>query len=156
MMMIVLKRVVVWLTFATALFGLGKFAVASPDNPTLGGCVVSNPDNTCRVSAHPTVLAPLGAVNLKEGKILYGMQAVALGACYGVTYQPGKWYASGASFCLNVSGGDSVPTQVFPSGVVQLVNWGAVGLGSLCSERSGGGGLNCQAFLLFGVNIPIQ
>jgi hypothetical protein len=155
-MKIVSKRIVVWVTFFTALAGLGKFALANPDDPTLGGCVDQNPDNTCKVSAHPTVLAPLGAVNLKEGKILYGMQAVALGACYGVTYQPGKWYASGASFCLNVAGGSSAPTQLFPSGVLQLVNWGAVGMGSLCTERTGGGGLNCQAFLLFGVNVPIQ
>lgn len=151
-----LKRIVVWLTFLIALIGIGKFAVASPENPALGGCITKNSDGSCMVSAHPTVLAPLGAINLKEGKILYGMQAVALGGCYGITYQPGKWYASGGSFCLNVSGGEEVKTLLFPSAVLQVVNWGAIGMGSLCSEQSGGGKLYCQALLLFGVNIPIQ
>lgn len=139
---------------AVALLGVAGIATASENDPMLGGCISKNTDGSCKLSAHPAVLSPLTAIDLKDGKVSYGMQAVALGACYGVTYEPSKWYASGASFCLNTYGGQGVNTTVFPSGVLQLVGWGAVGVGGKCVE--GSDGMYCHAILLFGVNVPIQ
>jgi hypothetical protein len=139
-----------------------KPAKASTNNPTLGGCVVClerNPDNTCKtcqLSAHPTIIQPLAAIDLKTSTLLYGLQAVSPGVCYGVTYQPGAWYASGASFCLNTAhteGGN----VVFPSGIVQLLKWGEVGIGGMCSDaNSSDNKLTCHALLLFGANVPIE
>jgi hypothetical protein len=104
-------------------------AHATADDPTIGGCVICaerNPDNTCKVctlSAHPTVIQPLAAIDLKTSKLSYGLEAVSPGICYGVTYGPSKWYASGAAFCLNLARLEGADT-VFPSGVVQLLKWG--------------------------------
>lgn len=140
-----------------------KPASASVADPSLGGCIVCverNPDNTCKVcklSAHPTVIQPLAALDLKESTLLYGVQAVSPGICYGVTYQPGEWYASGANFCLNTAHTQD-GNLVFPSGVLQIVKWGVVGLGGMCSEANSGdkNKLVCHALLLFGANVPIE
>lgn len=142
--------------------GEPKKAAASSNDPTLGGCVIClehNLDNTCKVcelSAHPTVIQPLAAIDLKKTSLLYGLEAVSPGVCYGVTYQPGKWYASGAGFCLNTAKTDA-GNIVFPSGIVQLLKWGEVGIGSLCTDaNSTNNSLTCHALLLFGANVPIE
>lgn len=140
-----------------------KEAKASTNNPTLGGCIIcaeQNPDGTCKeckLSAHPTVVQPLAAIDLKTKTLLYGVQAVSPGVCYGVTYGPDRWYASGANFCLNVGKTDT-GNVVFPSGVLQFVKWGQAGVGSLCSEgfNPTGNALKCHALLMFGANVPIE
>jgi len=141
-----------------------KPAKASTADPTLGGCIVcaERDPNTgvckvCKLSAHPTVVQPLTAIDLKTSTLLYGLQAVSPGVCYGVTYQPAEWYASGASFCLNTAH-TSDGNTVFPSGVLQLLKWGQVGMGAMCSDANSAekDKLICHALLLFGANVPIE
>lgn len=140
-----------------------KPARASANNPTLGGCIVCpeyNPDGTCKsctLSAHPTVVQPLAAIDLKTKTLMYGLQAVSPGVCYGVTYGPERWFASGANFCINVGKTES-GNIVFPSGILQFVKWGQAGIGSLCSEglSEDGKSLKCHALLMFGANVPIE
>lgn len=152
--------VIVAIIEAVICCGGKKPAQASEDNPTLGGCIVqdaSDPSGlTCKLSAHPQVIQPLAAIDLKEGKLMYGLAAVSPGVCYGVTYGPSKWYASGANFCLNVAHTDA-GNIVFPSGVLQLLKWGSVGLGGMCAEANSAekDKLICHALLLFGANVPI-
>lgn len=142
-----------------------KEAKASTNNPTLGGCIVKRPVGNaldpnafeCMLSAHPSVVQPLAAIDLKTGDLRYGLEAVSPGVCYGVTYAPNRWYASGGDFCLNV-GKTDVGNVVFPSGIAHFVKWGQVGLGGLCSDglNPTGNGLKCHALLMFGANIPIE
>jgi hypothetical protein len=135
-----------------------KKSNASENDPALGGCIVVDPSElTCKLSAHPQVIQPLAAIDLKESRLMYGLTAVSPGLCYGVTYGPSKWYASGINFCLNVAHTDA-GNMVFPSGVLQLVRWASVGIGGMCSESNSveKDKLICHALLLFGANIPIQ
>jgi len=133
-------------------------AQASAADPALGGCIIKDAaSGECKLSAHPTVIAPLAAIDLKTSTLYYGLQAVSPGVCYGVTYGPERWFASGANFCLNV-GKTEGGNIVFPSGVLQFVRWGQVGLGGLCSDAFGGDDkkLTCHALLMFGANVPIE
>ena len=135
-----------------------KEAKASPNDPTLGGCIMKDAaTGDCVLSAHPTVVQPLAAIDLKSGTLRYGLQAVSPGVCYGVTYAPTRWYASGANFCLNV-GKTETGNTVFPSGILQFVKWGQAGVGSLCSDgwNPTGNSLKCHALLMFGANVPIE
>lgn len=140
-----------------------KVSKASENDPTLGGCVVCEvrgPDGVCTVcklSAHPAIIQPLMAIDLKTSKLLYGLAAVTPGLCYGLTYKPSAWYASGVNFCLN-AGKTEGGNVVFPSGIVQLARWGVVGMGGMCSENNSTDGENiiCHALLMFGANIPIE
>jgi hypothetical protein len=135
-----------------------KKANASPNDPALGGCIIKGPDGvTCKLSAHPTVIQPLSAIDLKTSTLMYGLQAVSPGVCYGVTYGPSEWYASGASFCLNVAHTEA-GNVVFPSGVLQLVKWAVVGLGGMCADgySADNNKLICHAVLMFGANVPIE
>ncbi len=138
-----------------------KKANASADNPALGGCILTDASDpsglTCKLSAHPQVIQPLAAIDLKEGTLMYGLSAVSPGVCYGVTYGPSKWYASGANFCLNTAHTDA-GNIVFPSGVLQLLKWASVGIGGMCADANSAekNKLVCHALLLFGANIPIQ
>lgn len=140
-----------------------KVAKGSQNDPTLGGCVVCEvrgPDGVCTVcklSAHPAVVQPLAAIDLKSGKLLYGLQAVTPGLCYGLTYAPSEWYASGVNFCLN-AGKTEGGNVVFPSGIAQLARWGVIGMGGMCSENNSSDGKSviCHALLMFGANIPIE
>lgn len=136
----------------------GKKAHASASNPTLGGCIIKDASlGECTLSAHPTVVQPLAAIDLKTKTLMYGVQAVSPGVCYGVTYGPERWYASGANFCINVGKTES-GNIVFPSGILQFVKWGQAGVGSMCSEglSDDGKSLKCHALLMFGANIPIE
>lgn len=141
--------------------GEPKEAKASADDPALGGCIVkdaSDPSGlTCKLSAHPQVIQPLAAIDLKEGRLMYGIAAVSPGVCYGVTYGPSKWYASGANFCINTAHTEA-GNIVFPSGILQLLKWGSAGIGGMCSDANSAdkNKLVCHALLLFGANIPIQ
>jgi hypothetical protein len=140
-----------------------KKAKASSNDPALGGCIVCElykADGTCdvcKVSAHTAIIQPLSAIDLKSGTVYYGLEAVSPGACYGVTYEPTKWYASGGAFCLNVAKTDS-GNVVFPSGILQLVKWGMVGLGDMCSDgfSTNKNNLICHLTMLFGVNVSIE
>lgn len=143
--------------------GEPKKAQGSTNDPSLGGCIVkenlasySDPAAfKCKLSAQPTVVLPLSAVDLKTSTLFYGLQAINPGICYGVTYAPTEWYASGGAFCLNV-GRAETGNIVFPSGIAQLARWGVLGVGSMCSEGfSASKKLTCHALLLFGVNVPI-
>jgi hypothetical protein len=105
----------------------------------------------------------LSAWNVSKGSISVAAQAIPLGVCYGVTYQPKKWYATGADFCLNVIGQSTGPNQVFPSGYLHALNWFAVGAGALCTattttvtaESSTNTPSKCDIIMLFGANVPI-
>jgi hypothetical protein len=140
-----------------------KACASSSNDPTLGGCIICETykaDGTCdvcKLSAHSSVIQPLAVIDLKDGTLYYGISAVSPGACYGVTYGPTKWYASGGSFCLNIAKTDS-GNMVFPSGILQLVKWGMIGLGGLCSDgySTNKDKLVCHATLLFGANVSIE
>lgn len=151
-------------------------ARASSDDPVLGGCILwekvqppmckmnepGHPGCICMLSAHPTVIEPLSAIDLKEWTLSYGLAAIHPGVCYGVTYGPSKWYASGANFCLNLAHLDSIGNVVFPSGILQFVKWAEAGVGALCADQlsipdpGAPKKLKCHAMLLFGVNIPVE
>lgn len=137
--------------------------LTSPDDPRLGACLSCeewNQDGTCgvcRVSAHPVIVQPLAAIDLKTSALLYGLQAVSPGLCYGLTYRPGSWYASGISFCLNTAKGEG-GRVVFPSTVFRFVRWAQIGIGAMCSELNSPtrDQLTCRGLALFGVNLPIE
>jgi hypothetical protein len=130
---------------------------ATPNEPILGGCITQYADGTCKLSAHPAYVAPLTAIDLKTSTLVYGIQALSAGLCYGVTAGPDKWWASGVSFCLNTAHTDQ-GNLVFPSVVGQVVNFASVGVGSICSDAnsSAKNQLVCHAVLLFGLTLPIQ
>jgi hypothetical protein len=154
-----MRKLLAVLSFVVAVICCGepRPALASANNPTLGGCIIEDAaSKECKLSAHPTVIQPLVAIDLKTSTLLYGLQAVSPGVCYGVTYAPERWFASGANFCLNVGKTDA-GNIVFPSGVLQFVRWGQVGMGGLCSDRFGDDNkLTCHALLMFGANIPVE
>jgi hypothetical protein len=140
-----------------------KPAKGSTNNPTLGGCVSCSEFNadlsckTCALSAHPTVIQPLTAIDLKTSTVLYGLQAVSPGLCYGLTYQPSAWYASGVAVCLNTAR-TMAGNTVFPSAVTQLLRWGVAGVGAMCSDNysTAKDRLVCHGLLMFGANLPIE
>ncbi len=137
--------------------------LSSPNDPRLGACLSCESWNdngtcaACRVSVHPTVIQPLAAIDLKTSTLLYGLQAVSPGLCYGLTYRPGSWYASGISFCLNTAKGEGGKV-VFPSGIVRFVRWAQIGIGAMCSELNSPNQdrLSCRGLALLGFGLPIE
>ena len=87
----------------------------------------------------------LGTMALVAG----GLEIAALGACYGFTYQPLAWYASGFDLCFNVTGSQTAPTLIYPSGTVHFLGYGSITVGPQCLDGT------CQWHLLFGGNLAL-
>jgi hypothetical protein len=96
---------------------------------TLGHCLLTNADGTCKLVVQPDVIKPVLDLNLKTGKVSGGLDIASLGACWGATWQPAAWYASGLDACFNVTGSQTAPTMIYPSGTFHFLNYGAVTLG---------------------------
>ena len=136
----------------------------APEDIWGGGCALYNHDGiahvrapTCRLSVHFSLGLVLTSLDLVTYKARAGSDAVPLGPCYSITYQPKRWYASGLNFCLSVVASQDSPTTVFPSSFVRVLKWGAFGAGPLFTARSNGGsGMFTHWILLTGANIPIQ
>lgn len=119
-------------------------------SPTLGHCLATNPDGTCRAVVQPDVVKPVLDINLKTGKVAGGLDVQALGACYGLTYQPTAWYASGLDLCLNITGSQTAPTMIYPTGTLHLINYVSVTAGPQCLDGT------CQWHLLLGGNLALD
>ena len=119
-------------------------------SPTLGHCITTNPDGTCRLVVQPDVVKPVLDLNLKTGKVAGGLDIQALGACYGITYQPTAWYASGIDLCFNVTGSQTAPTMIYPTGTLHLINYVSVTAGPQCLDGT------CQWHLLLGGNLALD
>ena len=164
-------RAVLWFLAAVAVLGWPALVLAQDAAPqakggALGICVWSNADGvpatantpakpaTCRLVLQPDIIKPLAVVNLATGKLTAGIDSIAVGACFGATYQPGRFYASGLDFCFNATGG-ATPTILFPSAMLHALTYGSIGLGPLCTAGAAGGGFGCQWLLLLSGNFAI-
>ena len=136
----------------------------APEDIWGGGCALYNTDGvphvrapTCRLSVHFSLGLALTSIDLVTYKVRLGSDAMSVGPCYSVTYQPKRWYASGLNLCLSVVGGQDVPSTVFPSVIVRLLRWGAFGTGPLFVARTNGeSGMSTHWILLTGINVPVQ
>ena len=141
-----LPKVVPALVFLGAsLFASATFA----QSPTLGHCLLTNADGTCKLVVQPDLVKPVLDLNLKTGKVAGGIDIQALGACYGATWQPTAWYASGADFCFNLTGSQTAPTLIYPSVTLHLINYVSITGGPQCLDGT------CQWHLLFGGNFGL-
>lgn len=166
-----------WLLFFSILLGASAAHAQPAGQPTTidpletatddiwgGGCIVSNHDGllhvrapTCRLSVHFSLGLVMTSLDLVTYKAKVGSDAMPVGPCYGITYQPKRWYASGLNVCLSVTAGQDLPSTVFPSVVARFLKWGAFGAGPLFTARTGGEqGMSTHWILLSGANVPIQ
>lgn len=136
----------------------------APEGIWGGGCALYNHDGiahvkapTCRLSVHFSLGLTLTSLDLVTYKAKIGSDAIPVGPCYSITYQPKRWYASGLNACLNVAASQDSPSTVFPSVILRLLKWGAFGAGPLYTARTNGGtGMFAHWILLTGANVPIQ
>ena len=136
----------------------------APEEIWGGGCAIYNADGiphvlapTCRLSVHFSLGLTMTSFDLVTYKARIGSDAIPVGPCYGITYQPKRWYASGLNFCLNVAASQDSPSTVFPSLIVRLLKWGALGAGPLFTSRTNGeSGMSTHWIFLTGANVPIQ
>jgi len=91
-----------------------------PPDPWSGGCAVcserdpaTNACRVCKVSYHLSVQMPVAACSSVRGCSAGTAADVSLGACYGLTAYPEKWYASGLDFCplITVASKDSAKRE---------------------------------------------
>ena len=123
---------------------------------TLGHCLLTNADGTCKLVVQPDIIKPVLDLNLKTGKVSGGIDVAALGACWGATYQPAAWYASGFDLCFNLVGSQTSPTVLYPSGTVHFLNYGMIGAGPYCAADGVNGAFECQWHLLLGGNLALD
>jgi hypothetical protein len=128
---------------------------ADSNDPITGGCIAKNADQTCRLSAQMSMLAPVTAINFKTGDIAAGGNAIALGPCYGVTYQPGRWYASGADLCLTLRAATGVPNQYTAAFMLHTVRVGAIGIGAQGTQNADRSGIFWQAVGFIALHVPV-
>ena len=123
-------------------------ARADSNNPSSGGCAVYEPNSdgtaceplakacTCKVSFQASAITPLVVADLKTGDVSVGVQS--LGACYGATYAPTKWYASGLDYCFAAKFAQDSPNTLSPlTFMVHLADYGSFGAGPTWTARSG-------------------
>jgi hypothetical protein len=147
-----------------AVLGIGVFvptlapvkAHASPNDPALGGCVVREADGqTCKLSAHSSVVMPVVAMNLVTGNLAGGLDVVPMGACYGLTYKPGQWYASGVDYCFSARFRQDAPNQISPFALMlNVADYGAAGVGVTGTQDPAG--MIWQWSMYFAPRIPLQ
>ena len=123
---------------------------------TLGHCLLTNADGTCKLVVQPDIIKPVLDLNLKTGKVSGGIDVAALGACWGATYQPAAWYASGFDLCFNLVGSQTSPTVLYPSGTVHFLSYGMIGAGPYCAADGVNGAFECQWHLLLGGNLALD
>jgi hypothetical protein len=132
---------------------LGTLAISFParadaNNPFSGGCAayeqnldgsVCNPvakTCTCKLSFQASAITPIITTNLKTGDIAFGVQG--LGACYGFTYAPTKWYASGADYCFSAKISQDTRNTITPfTLMVHVADYGTFGAGATKTAPSG-------------------
>jgi hypothetical protein len=140
-------------------------ANADSNDPATGGCIAYNNDavltgptarpQTCKVSYQMSMLAAFTAVNFKTGDLVFGANAVALGPCYGITYQPGQWYGSGADVCFTIREATGQPNQYTGALMLHTVRFGAIGVGAQGTQNSGAPGVYWQALGFMALKLPV-
>jgi hypothetical protein len=143
------------LAFFFCAFGV-SVARADADHPTTGTCLQhdsADPD-TCVVSSHVSVVVPIVAVNLATGKMAGGVDAVGLGPCYGLTWRPAQWYASGLDLCGTARFSQSAPNQL--TGSLMLHVTPVLGFGAGVSATESPDGLVYQWSVFLAPRLPIQ
>jgi hypothetical protein len=141
------------LLFVGALL-LPTTARADANDPATGGCLTSNDDGTCKASFQLSVALPVAVVDLKTGGFQGGANALTLGPCYGVTYQPDRWYASGVDLCASASVGTSTPNVYRGALMLHFAKLGSAGIGTQGQQFDGR--LVWHALLLFAPRVPVQ
>jgi hypothetical protein len=138
------------LGFALGMLALVSSARADSNNPSSGGCAIYQPNLdgtacvpsatvacTCKLSFQASAITPLVVADLKTGDVSVGVQS--LGACYGATYAPTKWYASGLDYCFAAKFSQDSPNTLSPlTFMVHLADYGSFGAGPTWTARSGG------------------
>ena len=148
------------------------YAHSSPNDPATGGCAAyeQNADGTdckpslpgvvlvvacvCKVSFQASVIYPVVAFNLKTGDIVSSTSS--LGACYGLTYKPTLWYASGIDYCFSYKVANAgSPNSLSPATLaLHLADYGSIALGPTGEQVDGA--LRWQWWLYFSPRIPIN
>lgn len=138
------------------ILSISMLLISSHGLAATGGCITYEADGvTCRLSAGASAILPAVAWNLSTGALSGGVEAVALGACYGLTYRPSRWYASGASYCFSTRLGTSEPNQIMPGALMlHVADYGAVGFGVRGTQQAVGG-LRWEWWAFFAPRIPI-
>lgn len=144
-----------------------RLARADVNDPATGGCAAYNNDAvlnadgsvrtpaTCKVSFQLSFLTPMAAVNFKTGDALTGANAVALGPCYGFTWQPGRWYGSGADLCLTIREATGEPNRYTGALMLHTARFGAVGVGAQGTQKANSGGVFWQAVGFLALKVPV-
>jgi hypothetical protein len=132
--------VIFLLLFASLAAFLGAgLAHADVNSPLAGRVVAYEADGkTPRLSAHGSAVLPTLAVDLKTGTMAAGVDVVPLGLCYGLTYKPTAWYASGADVCVQARIAESPePNQLGFALMLNLADYLSAGVGALGTQSSG-------------------
>jgi hypothetical protein len=95
--------------------------------------------------AGPSATVTVGELNLATGKFSGG---VSPGLGYGVTWQPGRWYATGLAGYLAFAVGGGAANQARASFLLSFANYVRVGAGVSLTERDVGGMLSQWSLLL--------
>jgi hypothetical protein len=125
-------------------------APADSNSPWGGGCAIyePRPDGTacipsaavvctCKLSAHASAVLPAVSLDLKTGNMAAGVDVVPLGLCYGLTYKPTLWYASGADLCVQAKLASSSPNQLGFALMLNLADYLSAGIGTLATQEHG-------------------
>jgi hypothetical protein len=129
-------------------------ARADAANPVTGGCLSENPDKTCKVTYLLSMPVPILVVDLNTGDPLVGAAAVSLGPCYGLTFQPERWYAYGADICTSVAISNQSPNSYRGSLMLHFTPLGSVGIGEQGQQIDGK--MVWHTLLLFAPRVPVQ
>jgi hypothetical protein len=141
---------------AACVFSLAcpRQARADSNSPTGGGCAAYELDGkTCKLSFQPAAIIPIFAFNLQTGSVQGGVSS--LGACYGFTYKPTQWYASGIDYCLTARFGSATPDSISPLTLMaHIADYGSFGGGPVGEQTTSG--MAWQWWLFFAPRLPIQ
>ena len=131
-----------------------RTARADANSPAGGGCAAYELDGkTCKLSFQPAAIIPIFAFNLQTGSVQGGVSS--LGACYGFTYKPSQWYASGLDYCLTARFGSATPNSISPMTLMaHVADYGSFGGGPVGEQ--GPSGMVWQWWLYFAPRLPIQ
>ncbi len=142
-------------------------AKADANNPWGGGCVSYEPNVdgsicvpsaahvcTCKLNAHGSAVLPSLVIDLKTGQMAAGIDVVPAGFCYGMTYKPTQWYASGADICVQTRLASSLPNQVGFALMLNAADYASFGFGTMGTQVKGS--LVWHGMVYFSPRLPIQ
>lgn len=141
--------VALMLAIALGTLSFAPPAQADANSPSSGGCAIYQPNLdgtacvptatvpcTCKLSFQASAITPIIVSNLKTGDIAFGVQG--LGACYGFTYAPTKWYASGVDYCFSAKISQDSRNSISPlTFMIHMADYGSFGAGATKWASSG-------------------